>query len=261
MSLPPFDPSFQPKHTAPPNPEWQFGDAIDQTAAGREWLEGEKAGWKTFDTMKTDGTLYPLMISGIVPRPVAFVSTVSEDGIENLAAYRHFPLLPVSKPLTHREDTAHNIKTTKQFTVNIISEPFVENANATAIDAPEEFNEWPLSGLTRAESVIVKPPRVKESAFSMECEFLQAIDIKHPDYDIPGYGDGTNTLIIGVVRYIHVRKDVLTERGNAVDPVKLKPVCRLGDISFARIGDMYRLPRLSWEQEKDKIEAALAKKQ
>lgn len=132
------------------------------------------------------------MISGIVPRPIAFVSTLSEDGIANLAPFRSlFSLFPV--PLmslnsassrsrnTHSwfnqvspnpalisisisansnpdgsprpKDTVANIKATKEFTVNIISEPFIENANITSIDAPHGVDEWEISGLTKEPSV------------------------------------------------------------------------------------------------------------
>ncbi|EJT97038.1 hypothetical protein DACRYDRAFT_112364 [Dacryopinax primogenitus] len=161
---------------------------------------------------------------------------------------------PANAP--RRKDTTQNILDTKQFTVNIISEPFVENANACAIDAPEDFNEWPLSGLTREPSTFVKPARVKESAFSMECELLQAIDVRHPEYDRPDLGDGLTTLIIGVVRYIHARKDVLNDQ-ELVDVVKPQPVSRLGDISFGRVGNLYRLKRYKWEEEKENIKAAL----
>jgi len=258
MSLPPFDDSFTPKQAASPNPAWQFGEKVGQTAAGKEWLEGEKQGWKSIDTSAADSMtlLYPLMISGIVPRPVAFVSTISESGVENLAPFSWFNMVSFSPPsicisVTNRprvKDTCHNIKTMKGFTVNIISEPFLENANATAIDAPEGVSEWDLSGLTRAESTVVKAARVKESAFSMECELLQAIDVNHPET-----GEGMNTLIIGFVKYIHVRNDMLNERG-VVDPVKFKPISRLGDITYGRLGDMTRLPRFSWETEKKKVE-------
>jgi len=235
---------------------------VGATAAGKEWLEGEKQGWKTIDTSTVEPSkLYPLMISGIIPRPVAFVSSISESGVENLAPFSFFNMVAFSPPAisiscTNRpriKDTCHNIKTMKGFTVNIISEPLMENANVTAIDSPEEVSEWDLSGLTRAESVGVKAPRVRESAFSMECELLQMIDIAHPET-----GVSMNVLIIGFVKHLHVRNDMLNERG-VIDPVKFKPIARLGDISYAVLGVMIRLPRFSWEAEKDKIAEALGK--
>lgn len=180
--------------------------------------------------------------------------------------------------------------------MNIISEPFIEGANSTSVDAPEDVSEWPISGLTKEKSVSsvptyswvkrkrlmnapvqihAKPARVKESAFSLECEvcagprvtiivlivlirpsspssqLYQAIDIIDP-----ASGAQTTTLILGHVKYIHVRKDVLNERGN-VDPGKLKPVARLGDISYVRIGDGFRIARPVWANEQDKIRMAV----
>ncbi|KIO12052.1 hypothetical protein M404DRAFT_994092 [Pisolithus tinctorius Marx 270] len=259
MSLPPFNHDARTKFTETPNTSWTFGQKIESTESGRKWLEGEEQGWKVINTDEDTSRLYPLMISAIVPRPIAFVSSVSESGVENLATFSWFNMVTHNPPLvsfscsnTPRvKDTPTNVRNGLGFTINIISEPFAENANATSIDAPPEFDEWTISGLTKVPSIHVKAPRVKESAFSMECEFFQAIDVTHPVS-----GEITTTLILARVKYIHVRKDVLNERG-VVDITKYKPIARLGDISYARIGDAFRLPRPVWEQEKGKIEQAL----
>jgi len=139
--------------------------------------------------------------------------------------------------------------------VNIISEPFVENANVTSVDAPSDVGEWALSGLTKAPSKYVKPARVKESAFSMECELFGTHEIIHPET-----GQNSATIILGLVKFIHIRNDVITPRGT-VDPIKFKPVSRMGDISYARIGDLFRLPRPVWKTEEKNIEETLQKKQ
>ncbi|KAI6044096.1 hypothetical protein EDC04DRAFT_3106552 [Pisolithus marmoratus] len=259
MTLPPFDHDDQLKYTGPPNASWTLGQKIDNTESGQKWLEGEEQGWKVINPEEDTAGVYPLMASAIVPRPVAFVSSISETGVENLAPFRWFNMVTHNPPLVsfccrnepRVKDTPTNVKNGLGFTVNIISEPFVENANATSIEAPPEFDEWTISGLTKAQSIHVKAPRVKESAFSMECELFQAIDITHPVS-----GEITTTMILARVKYIHVRKDVLNERG-VIDITKYKPIARLGDISFGRLGDVFRLPRLVWEQEKDKIEQAL----
>ncbi|KAJ8072813.1 hypothetical protein PM082_016372 [Marasmius tenuissimus] len=87
--LPPFNNDAAFVRTQPPNPEYKFGDRLSATEEGRRWLEGEKMGWKTFDTSKESAKdLYPLLLSGVYPRPVAFVSSVTEDGVENLAPFR-----------------------------------------------------------------------------------------------------------------------------------------------------------------------------
>ncbi|KAH0839452.1 hypothetical protein J3R83DRAFT_242 [Lanmaoa asiatica] len=260
MSLPPFDRNNQPKFTEALNPTWSYCQTVDSTPAGREWLEGEEQGWKIINTAEHDRLkLYTLMISGIVPRPIAFVSTISEDGVENLAPFSWFNMVTSWPPLVsfscsngpaRIKDTTNNVKNSKGFTVNIISEPFVENANVTSIDAPPDFNEWSISGLTKAPSVHVKASRVKESAFSMECELFQAIDIVHPET-----GECTSTLVLAHVKYIHVRNDMLTERGT-IDVTKFKPIARLGDISYARVGDAFRLTRPVWATEESKVEKA-----
>ncbi|KAI6099000.1 hypothetical protein F5141DRAFT_1143918 [Pisolithus sp. B1] len=257
MSLPPFD-------RQPPNPSWTFAQKIENTESGRNWLEGEKQGWKVIDTNREDTTrLYPLMISAIVPRPIAFVSSVSTTGVENLAPFSLFNMVCIrlqllvygltstiyavkvtnNPPLAARQRHPTNVRNGLGFTVNIISEPFIENANVTAINAPPEFDD----GL----SIHVKAPRVKESAFSLECELFQAIDITHPIS-----GQITTTMILAHVKYIHVRNDVLNERG-VIDIAKYKPIARLGDISYGGLGDVFRLPRSVWDQEKERIEQVL----
>lgn len=103
----------------------------------------------------------------------------------------------------------------------------------------------------QVSQVHVKASRVKESAFSMECELFQAIDIVHPTT-----GECTSTLVLAHVKYIHVRNDMLTERGT-IDLTKFKPMARLGDISYARVGDAFRLPRPVWATEESKVEEAI----
>ncbi|KAJ7034540.1 hypothetical protein C8F04DRAFT_1101316 [Mycena alexandri] len=253
--LPSFDTS-EFKHTQPPQPSWTFGQPITSTEEGRKWAEQEKEGWKTLNIAEEDPRfIYSLCISGIVPRPVAFVSTIAENGDENLAPFSWFnqvsafPLvISVScLAIPRHKDTASNIKATKGFTVNIISEPWVAHANSCSIDAPPGVSEWALSGLTREPSIAVKPARVKESAFALECELLQVVDIKNDT------GAITTNLILATVKYVHVRKAVLNEKG-VIDPAKLKPIGRMGDITFMTVKDGFRIPRPVWADEKEIIE-------
>ncbi|KAH9925854.1 uncharacterized protein BXZ73DRAFT_49698 [Epithele typhae] len=258
--LPQYAHAVKPQYTVAHNPSFTVGQRVDATEDGKTWIEGEKAGWKVVDTAAVEPLVqYQLMISGIVPRPVAFVSSIGEDGVENLAPFSWFNMVTHNPPVisisvasnpttkTGLKDTAANIKATKGFVVNIISETFVENANFSCIDAPTEVSEWPLTGLTKVPSDVVKPPRVKESAFSMECELFQTVDIIHPETK-----KHTTTLVLGLVKRIHVRNDTLNERGN-VDITKLRPISRNGDISYARVGDSFRIPRPAWSVEGEKI--------
>ena len=106
-----------------------------------------------------------------------------------------------------------------------------------------------MTGYTRPlrTQVHVKAPRVLESAFSMECELFEVIDIKHPET-----GVATTTMILGHVKYIHVRRDVLNDRGR-VDPVKYKPIARLGDVAYATLGTAFRIARPQWKAEEEKV--------
>ncbi|KAF7360894.1 Flavoprotein oxygenase [Mycena sanguinolenta] len=176
--LPSFDTSDF-KYTQPPNPSWIYEEALATTEQGQKWAQEAEEGWKTFDPAEEDPrVIYKLCLSGIVPRPIAFVSTLAEDGSGNLAPFSWFNqvstnpcVISVSVANSPRhKDTAANIKATKGFTVNIISDPWIAQANSCSMDAPPAINEWTFSGLTQEPSISVKPPRVKESAFSLECE-------------------------------------------------------------------------------------------
>ncbi|KAG6834278.1 hypothetical protein H0H93_010723 [Arthromyces matolae] len=247
------------KITDAPNPSFTFGQKLDATAQGREWLEGEKEGWKTVDPATEEPVkLYGLLLSGIVPRPIAFVSTVSEDGVANIGPFSWFnqvsnepPVLSIAcntwKDPIREKDTTKNIKATKCFTVNIVSEAWIAQSNFASVDAPENFTEWPAAGLTMEPSTHIKAPRVKESAFSMECELLQTVDVV-----IPETGEVGTTLVLGLIKCIHVRKDVLDERGN-VDPAKFKPVGRMGGTMYSTVNEGYHIPRPNWKADEAAI--------
>jgi len=239
---------------------WELGQGlVEDTAARRKWKEDESAGWKTWVTSETPGKdVYRLLTSAVIPRPIAFVSTVSAAGVLNLAPMSYFsvishnpPLLTVSLVLSPKrpKDTKENIKFMKEFTVNIISEPFAEAANASSVEAPDYVDEWVVSGLTPIPSTHVKPPRVKESAVNLECELYDMQDIAPPGTDVP-----TTTLVFGLIKQIHVRNAVLSPDQQTVDPLKLRPIARLGGTSYSRIESTFELSRPSWKSLKEKID-------
>ncbi|CAE6439112.1 hypothetical protein ACGC1H_006904 [Rhizoctonia solani] len=266
-----FNPEPAFKYTLPPNKEWKVGQPFNEngpSALAAEWAKGYEGGWQTFETGKEKpADIYRLMISGIIPRPIAFVSSLSTDGTPNLAPFSYFSMVSHNPPLvsvsfthgpTRRKDSSINIRETKQFTVNIISEPWVEGANWTSTDAPYETEEWVGSGLTKAESTFVKPARVKESAFSMECELFSLQDISPLGSDVV-----TGTLVLGHVKAIHVRKDVWIDDGKGigmVDPVKLRAVSRMGGITYGRVGEGFEIPRPVWANIEDEV-AKIPKKE
>ncbi|KAG2083435.1 hypothetical protein BD769DRAFT_627949 [Suillus cothurnatus] len=261
MTVPAFNSTTHSTYTQSPNPSWTYGEKVDTNPAGKDWLAGESAGWKAYNTAElNEVNMHKLLNSSVVPRPIALVSTISEEGIENLAPYSWFNIVTTYPPVISfgcnnnasggLKDTAANLKKSQGFTVNMVSEAFIENANATAINAPPDFDEWNISGLTKEKSVQVKASRVKESAVSMECELYQSIDINHPVT-----GEHKSTLMIAHVKYVHVRKDVLTDRG-IIDITQFKPIARLGDVSYGRVGDAFRMPAPKWAQDEVKIEEA-----
>ncbi|KAF9451932.1 hypothetical protein P691DRAFT_806024 [Macrolepiota fuliginosa MF-IS2] len=210
--------------------------SADREEEARLWAATEDARkTKIFDLDSTaPKETYQLLTSAIIPRPIAFVSSLSSDGVPNLAPFSYFsmishnpPMLSVSFALSARrpKDTRENILQTKEFTVNIISEPFIEAANST--------------------SVLVKPPIVEESAVSMECELYSHQDISSSSSVLP-----TATLVLGLIKRVHVRESFLSEDGSTLDPTKLRPVARLGGVTYARVVEGFDLPRVSWKATK-----------
>jgi flavin reductase (DIM6/NTAB) family NADH-FMN oxidoreductase RutF len=188
--------------------------------------------------------IYKLMIGIIVPRPIAFVSTVDAAGSRNLAPFSYFtacssdpPMVCFtaavrSSPRLHK-DTLRNIEATGEFVVNIVSEEFAEQMNATSADVAPEVDEFALSGLTPLASDLVRPPRVAESKAQMECRRHQVIHLS----DKPGGG----VLVIGEVLRFHVLESLLD--GYKVDADKLNAIGRMGGPTYVRTRDRFDMSR------------------
>ncbi|KIK67335.1 hypothetical protein GYMLUDRAFT_192051 [Collybiopsis luxurians FD-317 M1] len=248
-----FDPTKSFKLSLPPSPGWKLGDGAVRGLAEHE--DSPRKTWILDETSTKDS--YKLITSIIVPRPIAFISTLDTDGQPNLAPFSYFsmvshnpPLLSVSFTLSPQKpkDTRENILATKEFTVNIISEHFIEAANSTSLDAPADVSEWIVSGLTMEPSSQVKPPRCAESIVSMECTLHSSQDIS----DLKNEAI-TSTLVLGLIKQVHVRQTALAENGLELDPAKLRPVARLGGLTYARLTDGFNLPRLSWKKFGEKV--------
>lgn len=256
----PFNSAASFRVTDPPNPNWKLKQGLPyQVEPGKSWKAEEEKGWKTWNLSDiSPREVYPLLTSCVVPRPIALVSSTSSDGVANLAPFSYFsmvahnpPLLSISfshSPRTGKsKDTKENILATKQFTVSIMSEPFIEAANITSVDAPADIDEWDISGLTRSTSIDVRPPWVKESAIGFECELFHSYEICPPNS-----GEVTNTLVLGIIKRAHIRESVLTASGT-VDPAKLRAVSRLGGDMYARIGEGFELSRPPWKVIRDQV--------
>lgn len=178
---------------------------------------------------------YKLMTGAVQPRPIAFVSTIDEEGRANLAPFSFFtaisadPMMICFSPMRKagdggKKDTLSNIEKTREFVVNIVSEKIVHQMNECAIEFGPEVDEFEETGLTKAMSEIVKPPRVQESDVQLECVL----------HEILHFGDkpGAGSLVIGQVVNIHV-KDELYHDGK-IDVKKLEPIGRLAGPLYTR---------------------------
>lgn len=199
-------------------------------------------GTVTLDPSKVSANdAYKLLVTAIVPRPIAFVSTISKNGIFNLAPFSFFngfcgdpPIVGFSPNNNPPKDSLVNARDTGEFVVNIVTETIAEKMNLTSGRYPYEVDEFPIAGLTPAACNIVKAPRVLESPISMECKVTQIIELSNrPE---------ANSLVLGQVVYFHVDDAVLDERGR-IDPVKLHAIGRLGGTAYCRTTDVFHMTR------------------
>ena len=173
---------------------------------------------------------HKLMIGSIVPRPIAFVSSVSNDGLNNLAPFSYFRR--GYDGLT--KDTLNNIRETEEFTVNIVSEEIGKQMVACSTDYPPDVDEFEISGLTPASSEKVKAPRVAESKVSFECKLNQIVEIGDG-------GAGAGFVVIGTIVMFHVDDDVFQD--GKIDIDTLKPLGRLAGNSYTKISEIFDIVR------------------
>lgn len=187
---------------------------------------------------------YQHLIHAIVPRPIAWVSTVSPAGKTNVAPFSYFtgvgsrPPSLLFCPANNREggpkDTLRNIQDTGQFVVNIVSFAVAEQMNASAANLSPEESEFDACGLTVAASLKVIPPRVAESPVQFECETMQILNI--------GEGPGGANIVIGKVLHVHIDDSVVGVR-ELVDPELLDAVGRMGGDEYCRTTERFALDR------------------
>ena len=192
---------------------------------------------KTFNPKQLDiKTNYHLMISGIVPRPIAFVSSISKKGEINLAPYSFFngfganpPIVGFSPALSGRtglpKDTLLNIEETKEFTISIANSKMVGQVSLSSCEYTRGIDEFNKTGLSKESSLIVKPPFIKESAFSMECRLYDIIDL--------GNKPASGNLILGEIVMFHISQDILNEN-DQVDPMLLDAISRMGGAWYSK---------------------------
>ena len=186
---------------------------------------------------------YKLLIGSIIPRPIAFVTTKSEDGIMNGAPFSYFNIVSADPPLISlsiqrskgkQKDTARNIMEVKEFVVHIVDKHNVEKINQTAASLPPDQSEIEFADLTIVESKKISVPGVKESQIRFECTLEQIVEL--------GLKDSPSCdLIIGKIVQFHI-EDGIYENGR-IDPIGLGAVSRLAGNDYAKIGEIFTIER------------------
>ncbi len=179
---------------------------------------------------------YHLLTRVVIPRPIALVSTISEDGRVNLAPFSYFTLgglqppslvfCPVNDRSGQEKDTLRNIRATSEFVVHGVSAGLTERMNLTSAAFEYGVNEFEMAALTEVPSSRVRPPRVAEAPLALECRLLQVVTV--------GPGPLAANFVIGEVLCLHVAEDALDDAG-LPDPVKLDLVARLGGDAYLRM--------------------------
>ena len=184
--------------------------------------------------------IYPWLNSVVVPRPIAWVSTRSMAGIDNLAPHSFFTIAGIDPPVVQftsvgTKDSLRNALATGEFVVCLTPEPLVEQVNRTGTDFPADVSEFDAVGLTREPSLRVAPPRVAESPVAMECVLAGTQEF------------GSCTVVFGRIVHLAVSQDVLRDGRPAID--LLQPLARLGADEWSTIGtvsERRRIPFADW---------------
>ncbi|MDP9496248.1 MAG: flavin reductase family protein [Actinomycetota bacterium] len=199
-------------------------------------------------------SLYPLLNSVVVPRPIAWVSTRSTDGVDNLAPHSFFTVSAVTPPVVQftsvgAKDSLRNAQETGEFVVAACTEDLVDKVNLTGTDFPSSVSEFDAVGLTREPSHSVAPPRVAESPVNLECRVVGT--------QVFGSGDDASVVVFGEVVWASVDERVL-ENGRPEIRL-LRPVARLGADEWATVGEVSarkRIPYAALREEERRREGA-----
>jgi flavin reductase (DIM6/NTAB) family NADH-FMN oxidoreductase RutF len=193
---------------------------------------------------------YRVLITAVVPRPIAWVSTVDREGVANLAPFSFFNALCATPPLLgfcpgirakeFREahgrgvkDTLRNVRETGEFVVNVVPYTLAQAMNLTAGEYAASVDEFEVAGLTTRPSQIVRPPQVGESPVSFECRVFQILDF--------GTETAGGSLVIGEILSMHLAEEVL--RDGRLDGERLDLIGRMGGSQYTRTRDRFEMER------------------
>jgi len=183
--------------------------------------------------------VYALLNSLVIPRPIAWVSTRSEAGVDNLAPHSYFTVSSAVPPVVQftsvgHKDSLRNAVATGQFVVSVCTEPNRYLVNDTAVPFPPDVSEFDAAGVTREPSARVAPPRVAESPISLECEVAGT----------QAFGD--SVVVFGHVVWIAVKPEVVQD--DKVRAELVRPIARLGGPFYTTLGEVFAIKRQSYDQ-------------
>ncbi|MBU9720106.1 MULTISPECIES: flavin reductase family protein [Bacillaceae] len=185
---------------------------------------------------------YHLLSTTIVPRPIAFVTSLSDSGVLNGAPFSFFNVVSAEPPLISisigrkngvKKDTARNILDNEEFVVHVTDETNVIGVNRTAANLPPDESEISLVDFNRVESTVVKVPGIAESPVRIECKLEKHLVFQE--------GETMTDFIIGRVVHYHIKEDMYVD--GKVNPSEMKPVGRLGGAEYSKIGEVFELQR------------------
>lgn len=183
-------------------------------------------------------TAYRLLVGAVVPRPIAWITTLSSSGLVNAAPFSCYTFVCNDPPMLainigrrdgQLKDTARNIRDGGEFVVNVVSEDLLESMHATSAECGPEISEVEALQIAVAPSTAVRPPRIAASPVNLECRLDRILEL----------GRLRNDLVFGRIVHFHVA-DAVCERGR-IESQKLKPVARLAGRKYARLGDIVSL--------------------
>jgi flavin reductase (DIM6/NTAB) family NADH-FMN oxidoreductase RutF len=182
---------------------------------------------------------YRLLTAVVVPRPIAWVSSTSAGGVDNLAPHSFFTVSATRPPIVQftsvgRKDTLRNVEETGEFVVNFATEPMLSAVNGSATDFPPEVSEFDAVGIAREPSARVKPPRVAGCPAVLECLLHSAVRL------------GDSTVVFG--RVVHAALDPAMLDGAHPEITRLRPLSRLGRDEWGTLGDVVAVPRIRYSE-------------
>lgn len=189
--------------------------------------------------------LYKILIGAVVPRPIAWVSSVDGDGRVNVAPFSFFTVLASDPPtlgvtVMHRrgqpKDTLRNAREMGEIVVNVVTEELLEKASLTSIEAPSDFDEAQYAGLTMVPGRLVRAPVILESPVHFECRVVEQLKVGRT-----GENGESNRFLVAEV--VHIQIDDRVLNGRYIDPTALKAVGRMGGPFYCRTTELWELKR------------------